>query len=150
MAFERGTCTSLRFIPQLGFALGVLTYSCKRIAVMFADIPRILGFPGRCPRRPWLILNEHALLSGLGFPGILGPRVPQSKAKESKAKQCKAKQTKQAMQTKMQTKMQNEAKQYEAMQIKARNAKQCNVKQSKAKQSKAKQSKAKQRDRNTC
>ena len=77
--------------PQLRFALGVLTYSCKRIAAMSADIPRILGFPGRCPWRPCLILNEIALRSGLGFPRILGPRVPQNKAKESKAKQCKAK-----------------------------------------------------------
>ena len=34
---------------------------------MFEDVPRILGFLGRCPRRPWLIFNEHALRSGLGF-----------------------------------------------------------------------------------
>ena len=36
---------------------------------------RILEFLGRCPWRPWLILNENALRSGLGFLRILGLRV---------------------------------------------------------------------------
>ena len=35
---------------------------------MFEDIPQILRFPRRCPRRPCLILNENALGWGLGFP----------------------------------------------------------------------------------
>ena len=56
------------FVPQLGFALGVLTYSCKRIDVMCVDVPWILGFPRRCPRRPCMIWNKNALRSGLGFP----------------------------------------------------------------------------------
>ena len=53
--------------PQFGFALGALIYSCTRIAGVCAEVLRILGFPGRCPRRPCLILNENALRSGLGF-----------------------------------------------------------------------------------
>ena len=34
---------------------------------MFAEVPRILGFLGRCPRRLCLILHENTLRSGLGF-----------------------------------------------------------------------------------
>ena len=47
------------FFPQLGFALGVLTYFVEGIGGLWADIPRISGSSG-------------------GFPGAPVPRVPRS------------------------------------------------------------------------
>ena len=70
--------------PQLGFALGVLTYLCKRIGGLVLNFARISGSAARGPRRlgsarfPFNFLFEAPRrFRRVPQPGRSGPWVPQ-------------------------------------------------------------------------